>query len=176
MERHERLPLGVVMESRPVDHPWKKEDWRPVAVIPGAAFMDPSGAWLLLDEQEGCRRYHAGTLELELFRKETEGYKLNLSQKPPRVFVIARSGSDFESEHSFVPFHVTACPYEAEHYLSSGDDLVEAVPMPVDVAAFVKAFIDTFHEDMPFYKRKRQPHDPRKGGAAGAPRRLARED
>src|SRR3546814_7777853 len=36
MDKTETLPLGVVLEWRRVDHPWKDHDWRPVAVIPGA--------------------------------------------------------------------------------------------------------------------------------------------
>src|SRR3546814_15667026 len=71
MDKTETLPLGVVLEWRRVDHPWKDHDWRPVAVIPGAPPLDPRGPWTLLPEGEAVRQYHAGTLPLELFRSDT---------------------------------------------------------------------------------------------------------
>src|SRR3546814_8427927 len=77
MDKTETLPLGVVLEWRRVDHPWKDHDWRPVAVIPGAQPLDPRGPWTLLREGEAVRQYHAGTLPLELFRSDTLGYKDN---------------------------------------------------------------------------------------------------
>ena len=88
----ESLPLGVVVERRSVENRWIGERWLPVAVIPGAPALDPKGPWKTIERGEGWERYHAGTLTLELFRKETEGYKLNLSQQPPRLFVVLRDG------------------------------------------------------------------------------------
>src|SRR3546814_16377590 len=88
MDKTETLPLGVVLEWRRVDHPWKDHDWRPVAVIPGAPPLDPRGPWTLLREGEAVRKYHAGTLPLELFRSEPLGSKATLLQKPQRYFVV----------------------------------------------------------------------------------------
>ena len=159
MEHQETLPLGVVLERRRVEHPWKDHDWRPVAVIPGAPARDPEGEWRTLDEGEDWVHFLSGTLPLELFRRETEGYKFNLSHDPPRIFVVLRGEEDAESAHDVVPFLVTACPYEAQDYLDSGEDIVEAVTMPPDVIAFVQAYIDRHHVDEPFKKRKRKRHD-----------------
>ena len=164
----ESLPLGIVLEKASIEHRWASHRWRPVDVIPGAPALDPTGPWRILDSGERWTRFHAGTLPIELYRKETEGYRLNLSQEPPRLFVILRSGEDAESEHDWVPIHATACPYEAQDYLDSGDDLVEAVAMPPAIVAFVQDFVDRYHVDEPFVKRKRKPHDPRKMGFAGA--------
>ena len=158
------LPLGIVLERRRVDNPWNDFDWRPVAVIPGAPACDPEGEWRLLGEGEDWIRYHSGTLSLELFRRETEGYKFNLTHQPPRLFVVLRSGEDAEGDHDVVPFLVTACPYEAQDYLDSGEELVEPVIMPPGVAAFVQAYIDRHHVDEPFLKRKRKRHDPEESG------------
>ncbi len=158
MDRQEAMPMGIVLERRKIDHPWKAYDWRPVALIPGAGPLDARGDWRLLQEGEGWSRWHAGTLTLELFRKETEGYRVNLSQSPPRIFVVLRSGPDADCAHELVPFLVTACPYEAQDYLDSGDDLVEGVAMPPPIIAFVQAFVDQHHVDEPFHKRKRKKH------------------
>ena len=157
MRGQEQLPLGVVLERRKVDNPWTDYAWKAVAVIPGAASLDPRGEWRVLGSGPDWVRYHAGTLPLELFRKETEGYKVNLSQHPPRVFVAMRSGADMESSHDLVPFLVTACPYEAQDYLDSGEEQVEPVAMPDGVIGFLRAFIDRHHVDEPFVKRKRKP-------------------
>ncbi|WP_420348884.1 DUF3305 domain-containing protein [Pelagibius sp.] len=156
MESSEVLPLGVVVERRRIDHPWKDWAWKPVAVIPGAPPLDPETDWTVLREGEGWVHYHCGTLPLELFRRETEGYKVNLSQEPPQIFVLLRSEDDPESPHEFLPFLVTASPYEAQDYLDSGEEIVEGVPMPPDLVAFVQAFVDAHHVDEVFHKRKRQ--------------------
>lgn len=163
-DKSETLPLGVVLERRKLDNPWQDHSWRPVGVLPGAGPLDPSGAWLLLDSRPEGDLFHAGTLALELFRKETEGYKVNLSQEPPQVFVILRPNEDPAIDHEMMPFKVTACPYEAQDYLDSSEEIVEPVAMPLELAAFVQAYIDKHHVDEPFLKRKRKPHDPRKAG------------
>ena len=154
----EQLPLGIVLERRTIANPWQDHTWKPVTVFPGAPALDPRAVWPMLAEGDGWAHFHAGTLALELFRKETEGYKVNLSQQPPRLFVGLRSGEDTDCDHDMVPFLVTACPYEAQDYLDSGDELIEAVAMPEGVAAFVQAYIDAHHVDEPFIKRKRTRH------------------
>ncbi len=164
MENYETLPLGIVVERRRIDNPWQDFEWRAVTVIPGAAALDPEGDWRVLGEGDGWIHYHGGTLTLELFRRETEGYKFNLTHEPPRLFVVLRSGEDQGCDHDMVPFLVTACPYEAQDYLDSGEELVEAVVMPPDVTAFVQAYINQHHIDEPFKKRKRKRHDPEEFG------------
>ena len=164
MKDQERLPLGVVVERRELQSRWIRYGWRPTAVIPGAGPLDPAGTWTLLDSGEGWTKFHAGTLPLELFPKETEGYRLNLSQDPPRIFVVLRTLDDDDLPHEVLPFLVTACPYEAQDYLDSGDDIVEAVAMPEAVIAFVQAYIDRHHVDEPFEKRKRKRWAEQRGG------------
>lgn len=166
MEKQETLPLGVVLERRRIDHPWMDHAWRPIAVLAGAAACDPAGEWTVLGHGEGWIRYHSGTLPLKLFPRETEGYKVNLSQEPPRLFVVLRGGEDCDSAHEVVPFLVTACPYEAQDYQDSGEEIVETVAMPPDVVAFVQAYVDRYHVDQPFHKRKRKPHDAERSGFA----------
>ena len=136
MKDQENLPLGIVLERRRVAHPWKDFDWRPVTVIPGAADLDPEGAWRVLAEGDDWIR----------------------------LFVVLRSGEDADCDHDVVPFLVTACPYEAQDYMDSGEELVEPVIMPPGVTAFVQAYIDRHHVDEPFKKRKRKRHDTEDAG------------
>ena len=165
----ETMALGVVLERRVSDHPWQDTSLHVVSVIPKAPALDPKGTWKTLVADASATQLHAGTLELSLFRKETEGYKLNLSQQPPRVFVVLRRRPDAEGEaaHAFVPFHVTADPFEAQIYLDNGEDMVEPVEMPDMVAAWVQDYVSRHHVDKPFYKRKRTPHPDKEDGPAG---------
>ncbi len=50
---------------------------------------------------------------------------------------------------------VTADPSEGEGYVSAGDDLVEALPMPASIVDIIEAFVAEHHVDQPFFKRKR---------------------
>jgi hypothetical protein len=102
------LPLGIVVERRAVDNPWIDHSWRSVAVIAGARALSPFDDWTPLGDGDGWVHFHAGTLTLELFPKETEGYKLNLSQDPPRLYVVLRNEEEGLCDHEVVPFLVTA--------------------------------------------------------------------
>ncbi len=50
---------------------------------------------------------------------------------------------------------VTASPYEAQDYTDSGEEIVEKVPMPAGLIAWVREFVEEFHEDEVFVKRRR---------------------
>ena len=158
------MPLGVVLERRRIDHPWAAFAWRAVAVIPGAPPpAAPAGAE---------DRVHAATLELGLHRKETEGYRVNLSQPEPVVYVVLRPGAAGAAPR---PFRVTVCPYEAQAYELGGDERVDALPMPPAVAALVARFVAAHHVEVPFVKRRRTPHEPEgprpaRKGSIGGPR------
>ena len=162
---HNSLPVGIVLERREVDHPWQRHSWHAVAVIPGAPAITE---WKELAAGEGWVRYHAATLEVDLFEKETEGYRLNISTGVPKVFVVLRP--DEESEAGVTPFLATVCPYEAQDYQDTDEEGVDAVPMPEDMIAWVGSFVAEHHVDKPFYKRKQKRDVARDLGAAFAAR------
>lgn len=165
MKNSESMPLGIVLERRRIDHPWQEHAWRPVAVIPGAPRID---SCRLLRGGQGWAQYHAATLAVELFPKETEGYRVNLSQRQPVVYVVLhREGGPIEDAPR--PFHATVSAEEARDYSETGEEIVEPVPMPDAVAAWVKDYVARYHVDRPFEKRKRKPADPRKAGVGGPP-------
>ena len=166
---HEVMNLGVVIERRDSDSRWQDYSFQPVAAFPGAPAKDPHSAWVKLREGEGWVHFHAATMPLELFRGETEGYKVNLSNAQPHIYIVLSQGEEADDPEMLVHL-ITACPFEAESYTEDTDQLVEGVPMPPDVAAWIKMFCDTHHKDVPFKKRKRKSYDPRKGDFA-RPRR-----
>jgi len=149
-----RMPVGVVVERQAVDHPWIDHRWKPVAVLPGDPVARP---WTVIGESEGVTRYHAGTAWLGLFRLETETYKYNLESAQPAVYVILRR---VDEPPGIVLLAATVCPGEAHAHADTGDDLVEALPMPEPVASWLAEFVAAHHVEREHYKRKRDRADP----------------
>ncbi len=156
MKPIERMPLGVVIERREIDNPWQDYVWCPVALIPGAPEVEE---WKPVNSGKGWIHDHAATLPLELHRKETEFYVYNLESRPPVIYVVLRQ-SEEAGEPEVEPFVVTASPAESQDFVDVGDDIVEAVPMPEVVLAWVKAFCVVHHVPEPDYTRKRTRLDP----------------
>ncbi len=158
MEKTQTIDLGVVVEKRRIDHPWQEWSWLPVAVIPGAPKVE---GWTVMTTDPDCIQYHAATLPLELHRKETEGYLVNLADRVPSVYVVLRDNDDDDEdeeggEDTPMTVHlVSASAFDAQDYMDSGEEIVEAVPMPPDLIAWVQAFADKHHVEERFIKRKR---------------------
>jgi len=161
-DKHESIALGVVIERKDSDSRWQDHTYRPVAVFPGAPAKDPHDGWTMLREGDDWAHFHAATVPLELFRGETEGYRVNLSNDPPHIYIVLSPGEEADDPEMLVHL-VTACPFEAESYTEDTDQMVEGVVMPMEIAAWIKTFCDTHHKDVPFKKRKRKSYDPRKG-------------
>lgn len=162
-ERTASIPLGIVVERRAIDHPWQKERWRPVDVILGAPAVE---GWRPLLSGEGWARWHAATLTLVAHRKETEAYRYNLSGRVPAVYVGLRRSD--EAAFPWRPFLATVSPWEAFALGEVGDDIIEAVPMPPPLLAWLEDFVARHHVDVPFEKRERKRHAaPPPGGRHG---------
>jgi len=147
-EKSVSLPLGVVIKRTPGVTKWAKHVWRAVAVMPGAG----PASWKELRREDDAVEFHAATLPLELHRTETEGYLHGLSAKDPSIYIVMREG---ESDAPLDIALVTASPYEAQDYADTGEELVEKVPMPEGLAAWIRDFIELHHEDEVFIKRRR---------------------
>jgi Protein of unknown function (DUF3305) len=159
------MPISVVIERRASNSPWQDYVWRAVGVLPKAA----DGRGQLLASGEGWAQFQGGTLDLELFRGETEGYLTNLSQPQPVIFVVMRRADD-AGELDYEPFLATACPYEAMGYTSSDDIITEGVPMPMEVMVWLQEFVALYHVDVPFKKRKNKQYQDDYGGKRRAGR------
>ena len=147
------MPVGIVVERRRLNSPWQDEAWLPVSVIAGAS----TGGWRVLHEDDERLRAYAGTLPVELFRKETASYKYNLETGTPKVYVVLRRSDD--PTWPWRPQLATVAPDEAQASLEGGDDIVEGVAMPEAMVEWVAAFIAVHHVDEPTYKRQRQRHE-----------------
>ena len=149
MNGQERREVGVIAEWQAVDSPWCDHRWRVTAVLPGAAAVTP---WAVLDEGPRHRRYFAGNAELLLFPLETDTLKHNLEGRQAAVYVFLRMTA---VAPGMALLGATVCAGEAQAHVDTGSDLVEAVPMPPEIAAWVADFVARHHVERPSYKRRR---------------------
>jgi Protein of unknown function (DUF3305) len=150
-EKTAEIPVGVVVRKQPGITRWEKWVWRAVAVLPGAGPAD----WRELRREGEAVEYHAATCTLEVHRAETESYLVALSTEPPSVYVVLRASEDPEAAHDIEVFAVTASAYEAQDYMDTGEDMVEAVPMPPSLIAWLSEFVGRHHREEKFVKRRR---------------------
>jgi len=142
------MPLGIVIRRNPGLTRWAQHVWKAVAVLPGA----PDAHWKELRRDGDAVEFHAATRTLELFRTDTEAYLSGLSAETPAIYVVMReSVGDAPLDVTLV----TASPYEAQDYADTGEELVEKVPMPDGLIAWIRDFVALHHEDEVFIKRRR---------------------
>ncbi|MFZ5961959.1 DUF3305 domain-containing protein [Thalassococcus sp. BH17M4-6] len=159
------MPLGVVIRRLPGVTRWAKWSWKPVAVLPGAGPAD----WTLLRREGDAAEFHAATVPLTLYRGEAEAYMIALSEAVPCVYVILRERTG--GNWPYTVHLVTASPHEAQLYAESGEEIVEKVPMPAGLAAWVRDYTALHYVEEPFVKRKRRKHhDPKRQDGIGDPR------
>jgi hypothetical protein len=148
------IAVGVVVERRQAKSPWVDFLWRPVSVFAG----NPSAApWTPLAVEAETTLFFAGEAVIELHRTETTNYRDNLASGAPALWVALRPVT---SERPYEILAVTADPAEGEAFTDAGSNLVEAVPMPPDVAEIVARFIAEHHVERPFLKRQRRSAEP----------------
>lgn len=145
------LPVGAVVRCSPGVTRWAKHIWKPVAVIPGAT----DAFWKELVREGEVVDYHAGTVTLELFRADVEAYLVSLNMAVPSLWVVLDRDESGRSPSDYFLSAITASAYEAQDALDSGESIVEAVPMPDSLAAWIKEFIDMHYIEEPFTKRRR---------------------
>lgn len=143
------MPVGVVVRKTPGVTRWAKWAWKAVAVLPGAGPAD----WREMRRDGDTVEYHAGTLPLELFRTDTEAYMTALANDPPSVYVVMRPSDNPDRELDLLL--VTASAFEAQDYQDSSEEVVEPVPMPEGMIAWVREWVEFHHVEEKFVKRRR---------------------
>ena len=150
----EDLTIGVVVERRTLDNPWVDHVWLPSAILPGAPAVAP---WTVLGEHDGARQVYAGAHVISFHAIDTAHYRDNLASGTPKIWVSLRR-TDGEPPVSVLG--VTADPAEGEAFTEAGDDIVEAVAMPSEIALRLAEFVQAHHVEREFYKRRRETADP----------------
>lgn len=144
-----RIAVGVTVERRKARSAWAEYLWRPVSVFVGSPAAAP---WTPLGMEAETTLFYAGEAAIELHRTETSNYRDNLASGAPALWVVLRPTA-FEPPYELVT--VTADPAEGEGFTDAGNNLVERVPMPPDIAEMVDQFVVEHHIDRPFVKRQR---------------------
>ncbi len=145
------LQVGAVVRRTPGVTRWVKDVWKPVAVIPGA----PQAFWKELVREGEVVDYHAGTVTMDLYRADVEAYLVSLNMIVPSIWVILDRDETRQSPSGWFVSAITASAYEAQDALDSGESIVEPVPIPESMAAWIKEFIDLHYVEEPFKKRQR---------------------
>ncbi|MHA7854005.1 DUF3305 domain-containing protein [Marinobacter shengliensis] len=145
------LPVGAVVRRTPGVTRWARHIWTPVAVIPGA----PEAFWKEMVRDGEVVDYHAGTVTMQLYRADAEAYLVSLNMITPSVWVILDRDQSGQSPSGWFVSDITASAYEAQDALDSGESIVEPVPIPESLAAWIKEFIDLHYIEEPFKKRRR---------------------
>jgi hypothetical protein len=143
-----------VVERRRAKSAWVDFLWRPVSVFAGIPSAAP---WTPLAVEAETTLFFAGEAVIELHRTETTNYRDNLASGAPALWVALRPVA---SKRPYEILAVTADPAEGEAFTDAGSNLVEAVPMPPDVAEIVARFIAEHHVERPFLKRRRRSAEP----------------
>ena len=147
-----RTQVAVTVERRDSATAWVKDSWRPLEVI-----ADPppaAEAWVMLNRGEGFEHYLASAIPLELHRSDLASYRYNLGGIDPRLYVVLRKTEDGARVQL-----VTAAPDQAQAMSESGEDVVDSLPMPESIRAWVEMFCACHPPDEPLRKRKRDTMD-----------------
>ncbi|WP_113912652.1 DUF3305 domain-containing protein [Roseovarius dicentrarchi] len=145
------IPVGVVIRKSPGVTRWAKWAWRVVGILPGAGPAD----WKILRREGDAVEYHAATLPLELYVSDTEAYAHELQTRAPSVYVVLSPDASVKETPWKVTL-VTASPYEGQDYCDSAEVMVEKVPMPAGMQAWIGDYLARHHEEETFIKRKQK--------------------
>lgn len=152
--RSESRAVGVVVERRRIDNPWVEARWSVIGLVP---VLPGRPAWSVLRHTPERTDYYAGAAEVTLHPTEAANYRDNLAGSPPSLYVILRRCPE---EPGWLLLEVTADPGEVDAHSDAGDDLIEALPLPPDIAAWMQDFVARHLVERPFYKRQRDRPDP----------------
>ncbi|MCI0651214.1 MAG: DUF3305 domain-containing protein [Planctomycetes bacterium] len=151
----ERREIGVVVDRHALQSQWATHRWHPVAVL---LEVPDTAPWTKLSEEGAVARFYAGPATITLVPSESESYLYNLAAREPQVWIILRprepgpDGRDVELESA------TVAAGEAEALAGGIDIIVESVPMPQEIAAWVAAFVEAHPSAPKEFKRKRSQH------------------
>jgi hypothetical protein len=148
-DQYQTIPLGVIVRKTPGVTRWAAWSWSVVAVVPHAADAD----WRLMRTEGDIEEYHLGTAVVELHGADAEAYIVGLSDKVPAVYVVLRQTDDADKPYAISC--VTVSPFQAQDYADNGEDLVEKVPMPDGLIAWVRDFAQQYYQEEVFIKRRR---------------------
>ena len=151
------LEVAVLMRRErqhgPSSH-WQPWRWTLEDVVPDEPGFG-SVPRLLQQDDEVQRWLHPG-FRVELFRDDTDGYRLNATTPAPGWFVLWRLEEEptVAAEPIARPVVVTLSYSEAGRWLDA-QETVEQVPAPPEVVEWLRTWVDEHYEAEP--KRRQRP-------------------
>ena len=145
------MPVGLIIRKQPGVTRWVKWIWQPVGLIPGAGETE----WRELRRDGDTVEYHAATLNLTIYSSDTDAYRATLNSRTPSLYVVMSDAADPVNGCPWTPKLITVNAFEGQGYNESGEGLVELVPMPVPMIAWLRDFIEKHHVEEEFIKRRR---------------------
>ena len=155
MPASDSVNIGVIMQRRPVEHPWQDHEWRVVALVP-----DPPAGLAPGSDAGGQELYLAGVAELRLHSTEIAAYVENLTSPQAALYMVLVGGGQAAGDLPWVLDRVTANPYEAQYYIHDEDIRVEKFIMPEAVRDWLEAYVAGHYREEPFVKRQRDKTEP----------------
>jgi hypothetical protein len=163
------ISVGVLVERSKSASQWSDFLWRAVGVLIG---VPDTPAWTRLSDDGARATFYAGAADVELHRTETSNYRDNLASGVPSLWV-ALGPTDADPPYKLLI--VTADPAEGEAMTGAGNNLVEAIPMPLTVQEAIAQFIAEHHVETQFSKRERDRANPEALARQGPSDRRNRE-
>ena len=151
----ERREIGVVVERHALASQWATHRWHPGAVLLDVPETAP---WTKLGEQGPVARFYAGPATITLVPSESESYLYNLTGREPQIWIILRPCAPGADGREVELDSVTVAAGEAEVMAGGSELVVEAVPMPAEIAEWVAAFTSEHPAAPPAFKRNRSRH------------------
>ncbi len=145
----ETRQVAVLVERRRGVTPWQDWVFQPREVLEQAPGLPP---WSLMRQEGETSLLFAGLAELALHPTDTDNYLHNLESQVPKLWVVLRVA---DSAPGWVLHCATVDAGEAHNYADVGADLLEALPLPPSIAAWMQDFCARHHKQRGFQKRKR---------------------
>ena len=133
------IPIGVIIARERSANPWQDFHWRPVRVEMNAP---ERGAWREIERGRDFIHYHAATLPLVLNVKEKVGYRINLANGVPSVYVVLNEPAGSNGRMPISVARLTVSPFEIQGFGGQGTEIVERVPMPEPLVQLLHSFVE----------------------------------
>lgn len=156
MSREMTIRLGVIAERRQSVSRWAKDYWIPVGVMLAPADLRP-GDVLVSDDR--MTRYYMGRFEMVCHPADTDAYVENFDSGAPALYVVLRRDTEGRHPLDWFVHMVTASPHEAQDCEVGSEDIIERLPMPPEIEAAMIGFLDSYHVEKKFVKRRRDKLD-----------------
>ncbi len=144
-----QMPVSVIIEKRPSDHPWLDFSFQAVGVVAAATGM--AGEPRRIHAEQGVERFLVAGLTLRLYPDQCESYYHNLMSPQPGCFIVAHQPDN--SGDMPRPYLVSLSFDEVHAYLE-GDELVYAVPIPPELYKWSEAYVLTQYVAVKKTKRR----------------------